>query len=43
VKSKQEADEKVAEAERETLRLEVNRLKELNTSLSTEISQLKAE
>ena len=43
MKSKQEADEKVAEAEKETLRLEVNRLQELNTSLSTELFQLKAE
>jgi hypothetical protein len=38
MKSKQEAEEKAAEAEREALKLEVNRLKELNTSLSSEIS-----
>ena len=38
MKSKQEADEKSAEAEREALRLEVNHLKEMNTSLSEEIS-----
>jgi hypothetical protein len=43
MKTKQEADEKAAEAEREKLRLEVNRLQELNSSLSIEISQLKAE
>ena len=43
MKSKQEADEKVAEAESESLKLEVTRLQEANTSLSAEISKLKAE
>ena len=43
MKSKQETDEKAAEAERETLRLEVTRLQESNASLSAEITNLKAE
>ena len=43
MKSKQEADEKAAEAERETLKLEFTRLQKANESLSSEISKLKDE